>query len=281
MSNKNLHKNSVIAAYCKNAGKYPRLSREEEKALGEKIQNGDEEAIEKMITSNLMLVVKISHSYNNEYTSIEDLVCEGNLGLMVAAKGYDPKREAKFSAYAAWWIKAYIRRFTMEKNRTIRIPLSSMYRVCKINKIKEEFFHDCHREPTKEELSELTGFSKRVIKKMSYCPLHFSSLEEKVQDESASVLGDIIADDSQLSHLTDSQEYEQKMILMKHVDSLPEREKIIIINRFGLDGRGKRTLDETAKKIGRTRERVRQLQEKILWNLREKLHQDGIHQAKA
>lgn len=268
---------TALSSYCKMAEQYPRLTRQQEIDLGKRIQEGDEDALEEMIAANLRLVVKIANDFKNEDVSIEDLVCEGNLGLITAAKDYNPTIGTKFSSYAAWWIKAHIRRFIMEKNRTIRIPLSAISKVYKINKAREEFEYENRRSPNRGELAEASGLSVAVVDKLSECPLYFSSLEDHVGEESDAEFGEFVADEYQIGHLTDPENHEKTMILMKHIDSLSERKKNILIHRFGLDGKGKRTLDETAETIGKTRERIRQLQESILIELQEKLKEDGIN----
>lgn len=270
-------KNKALSIYYKETADFPLLSREEELSLGKMIKEGNEEAIEKMVTSNLRLVVKIAYDFANTHSSIEDLICEGNIGLLTAARKYDYTMGTKFSTYAGYWIRAYIRRFIMEKNRTIRIPFNAISKIYKIEKAKNEFNSVNDRMPTNEEISNITGLSVAVIKKLIPCPLHFLSLEEQVQDESNNERGDVIADEVQIENLKNPQIYERNAILMEHIDTLSERDKIIITQRYGLDGKGSRILDETAKMIGRTRERVRQLQEKILKDLRKKLEKDGIN----
>jgi len=272
-----------ITSYYKMADKYPLLDREEEVDLGEKIQssNGkDIESINKMVSSNLKLVIKIAQDFSNQYTDTNDLICEGNLGLIIAAKRYDPEKfpDVKFSTYAAGWIKASMRRFALEKNRLIRIPLSTVSKLNKLDRAKEEYEHQNGTLPSIEELSEETGMSPEVISKLSDCPRYLSSLDEQLQEGDDSERGELVADEDQMRHLKDPQEFEHKMILMKHIDSLPERDKAILTYRFGLDGNGRRTLNEVAQIVGRTRERVRQLQCQILEKLRIKFKEDGVNQ---
>lgn len=263
---------SASQIYMRNIVDFSLLNREEEKELADSIHNGTESerehAREVLIKSNLRLVVKLANQFLGRGLSKEDLISEGNIGLTIAVERFDPGKGAKFSTYSTWWIKQAMRRAIAEQSKTIRIPLQS---ADKINKIihAERIIQRKHNEvPTNEQIAERTGFSERTVKELRYAWVMTSSLNEPlVKDESGEVQ-DMIMDVNSESPDEELVNFESVSRLRELIDEkLDEREKTIIIMRYGLDGDGVKTLDDVGEAVGCTRERVRQIQNRALRKL--------------
>ena len=246
----------------------PLINQNEEIKLADLIKTGDENAKNKLIISNLRLVVKIAHDFKGLGLPLQDLIAEGNIGLIRAAEKFDPDKGAKFSSYAAWWIKQAMRRAMLEKSRLIRVPVTS---AGKINKIRSTYSHLTEmlgRVPTDHEIAQKLKYSVRVVSRLKHADLKTFSLQNPVAAEKDGVLDNVIADRRSDSPDQVLNENELAKILTSLIDKLDPRERNILKMRFGLDGYPPRTLEEVSKKIGRTRERVRQLQKKAIQKLR-------------
>lgn len=263
---------SASQIYMRNIVDFSLLNREEEKELADSIHNGTEaereHAREILIKSNLRLVVKLANQFLGRGLSKEDLISEGNIGLTIAVERFDPGKGAKFSTYSTWWIKQAMRRAIAEQSKTIRIPLQS---ADKINKIihAERIIQRKHNEvPTNEQIAERTGFSERTVKELRHAWVMTSSLNEPlVKDESGEVQ-DMIMDVNSESPDEELVNFESVSRLRELIDEkLDEREKTIIVMRYGLDGDGVKTLDDVGEAVGCTRERVRQIQNRALRKL--------------
>jgi RNA polymerase primary sigma factor len=255
-------------------GHIPLVNKDEEVALAALIKQGDAPAREKLIRANLRLVVKIAHDFKNMGLPLQDLVSEGNIGLMRAAEKFDPQKGAKFSSYAAWWIKQAMRRALSEKSKTIRVPIASVGKINKIRNVRAALTESLGRDPTDREIADRLDFSERVVSRLKRADLKTVSLQDPILRGEDGELRNLIPDESSATpyHLLDDSESIQRLNLL--LQSLDKRERTILLMRYGLDGSPPRTLEQISKKIGRTRERVRQIQKRALNKLRTQITQD-------
>ncbi len=265
---KNIPTDDPVRMYFKEIGKVPLLTAEEERELAIRIEQGDEEAKKKLCESNLRLVVSIARRYLNRGLSFLDLIQEGNLGLIKAVEKFDYTKGYKFSTYATWWIRQAITRSIADQARTIRIPVHMVETINKLIRISRQLLQEYGREPTSEEIAEEMGITVekvREIKKISQDPV---SLETPIGEEEDSHLGDFIPDED-IPSPVDAAAYSMLQKQLREVlDTLSEREKKVLILRFGLDDGRPRTLEEVGKEFNVTRERIRQIEAKALRKLR-------------
>ena len=257
-----------VRMYFKEIGKVPLLSAEEERDLAIRIEQGDEEAKKKLCESNLRLVVSIARRYLNRGLSFLDLIQEGNLGLIKAVEKFDYTKGYKFSTYATWWIRQAITRSIADQARTIRIPVHMVETINKLIRISRQLLQEYGREPTSEEIAKEMGISVekvREIKKISQDPV---SLETPIGEEEDSHLGDFIPDEDIPSPVEAAAYSMLQKQLREVLDTLSEREKKVLILRFGLDDGRPRTLEEVGREFNVTRERIRQIEAKALRKLR-------------
>ena len=256
-----------VRMYLREIGKVPLLKYEEEIELAKAIEAGSAAAKQKLISSNLRLVVSIAKKYVNRGLSLLDLIEEGNIGLMRAVDKFDYKRGFKFSTYATWWIRQAITRAIADQARTIRIPVHMVETINKYGRVSRRLMQDLGREATAEEIAremEIEVEKVREIIKVSQEP---TSLEKPVGEEEDSRLGDFIPDE------TDSPDQQASAALLKeHISevfsTLTPREAKVLEYRFGLEDGKQRTLEEVGKEFGVTRERIRQIEAKAIRKLR-------------
>ena len=267
-SAKNIPTDDPVRMYFKEIGKVPLLTADEERDLAIRIEQGDEEAKKKLCESNLRLVVSIARRYLNRGLSFLDLIQEGNLGLIKAVEKFDYTKGYKFSTYATWWIRQAITRSIADQARTIRIPVHMVETINKLIRISRQLLQEYGREPTSEEIAREMGISVekvREIKKISQDPV---SLETPIGEEEDSHLGDFIPDED-IPSPVDAAAYSMLQKQLREVlDTLSEREKKVLILRFGLDDGRPRTLEEVGREFNVTRERIRQIEAKALRKLR-------------
>jgi RNA polymerase primary sigma factor len=260
-----------LKLYLREISKTPLLTPEEEIALSERIKKGDEKARAHMIRANLRLVVKIAQDYANYGMPVTDLISEGNIGLMKAVERFDPDKGGKLSTYAAWWIKQSIKRALANQSKTIRLPVHMVDKIAKMRRISAILTEALGREPTDEELAEEIGVPRRklaMLRQASYRP---TSLDAPINDGEATEYGEIISDEragNPLDMLSDKNLHGELDGLLSVLD---ERERRIIDERFGLNGRKALTLEEVGREFGVTRERIRQLQNSALTKMRRAL----------
>ena len=262
--------NDSVKIYLKEIGKYPLLKPEEEPILAKKIEEGDEEAKQKLVNANLRLVVNIAKHYVGRGMLFLDLIQEGNLGLMKAVEKFDYTKGFKFSTYATWWIRQAITRAIADQARTIRIPVHMVETINKMTRTQRQLIQELGREPTAEEISEVMGgeLTPKRIREIQRIALEPVSLETPIGEEDDSHLGDFIEDKESLS----PSEYTSKELLKEQLSSiladLNEREEKVIRMRYGLDDNHPRTLEEVGQYFGVTRERIRQIEAKALQKLK-------------
>ena len=263
-----------LQLFLKDIGKVRLLTAQEEVGLAKRIERGDLDAKEKMVESNLRLVVSIAKNYRNQGLPFLDLIQEGTLGLVRAAEKFDYRRGFKFSTYATWWIRQAIARALADKARAIRIPVHVVEKLNKIGRAERKLLTEFGREPAAEEIAEVTGIELEEIesiKRFAQAPV---SLEQPVGDEEESEFGQFIADERAESPYERAAEILTNEALRDALEKLSYRERRVLELRYGLGGERPRTLDEVGRTFNVTRERIRQLESqslKKLQHLREAL----------
>lgn len=258
-----------IQRYLKEIGKIPLLTREQEVDLANRIKRGDASARDKMIRSNLRLVVKIAYDYKDFGLPILDLISEGNIGLIKAVERFDPEKGGKLSTYSAWWIKQSIKRALANQSKTIRLPVHLVDKISRIRKVAMRLTEELGREPTDEELSEVMEIPVNKIAHLKSVSVRPASLNAPVSYESESAeLGDFVGDENAASPYERLNEKSMQDDLAQMIETLEARESLIIKMRFGIEGDNPLTLEEVGQAFGITRERVRQLQNLALSKMR-------------
>ncbi len=266
-------KNDPMKIYMQEIGAISLVTRDDEWTLAAQIHGDDhhesETARATLIKANLRLVVKIAHDFKGLGLPLLDLISEGNIGLMRAADKFDPNKGAKFSSYAAWWIKQAMRRGLANQTRTIRIPVQSAGKINKIRTTRFKLAEELGREPTDAEIAAKLEFSERTVAELGLVSLRTLSMNDPIQEGEDGEFQDIIPDVN--AHTPERILGDEESIdRLKHlVTELDDREKMILRMRFGLDGVRPRTLEEVSQEVGRTRERVRQIQNQALKHLRD------------
>lgn len=245
------------------------LSKKEEAKLAKAAQNGDQEARKELIEHNLRLVVSIAKKYRGKGMEFEDMIQEGNLGLMKAIDKFDPDKGYRFSTYATWWIRQSITR-ALPEAKTIRVPVHVWEKTTKVFKAKEKLYNQLNREPTFEEISEETGIESEKVKEIIRISSdqNLASLNNLVGDDENTELGELIANDDVEEPMTDLNRQFLQEDLEEVLEELTDREAEIIRLRFGLKDNWPKTLQEVADRFKLSRERIRQIQEKALRRLR-------------
>jgi RNA polymerase primary sigma factor len=257
--------------YLREIGRIPLITPEQEIELAAKIRKGDAAARERMINSNLRLVVTIAHDYANLGLPLLDLISEGNIGLTKAIERFDPAKGAKLSTYAMWWIKQSIKRALANQSKTIRLPVHLVDKVAKVRRVSLQMSDELGREPTDQELGDELGISDEKVARLRSVGIRPASLDAPIADDDATELGTVVGDEGAATPF----ELLRDKNLLDEIDDLLEvldkREMKIISQRFGLDGGEPKTLENVAKNFGITRERIRQLQNVALAKLRRAL----------
>ena len=256
-----------LQLFLKDVGKVRLLTAQGEVELAKRIERGDLEAKQKMVESNLRLVVSIAKIYRNQGLPFLDLIQEGTLGLVRAAEKFDYRRGFKFSTYATWWIRQAIARALADKARTIRIPVHIVEKLNKIGRAERKLVTELGREPTPEDIAEVTGIEPDEvdsIKRSAQAPV---SLEKPVGDEEESEFGQFIADEKAESPYERVADILAKEALREALENLSYRERRVLELRYGLGGEHPRTLDEVGRTFNVTRERIRQIENQSLKKL--------------
>jgi RNA polymerase primary sigma factor len=258
-----------VKVYLKEIGQIDLLSAQQEYEVAKKVAEGDKEAKDLLISSNLRLVVAMSREYLNRGLSFQDLIQEGNIGLMRAVEKFDYSKGFRFSTYATWWIRQSMVRAIADQSHDIRLPVHMTEQITRVKKVERQLLQELNREPTAEEIAaKIDGMTAEKIRDIQKISLDTLSLESPAGDEDNSTLSDFIQDTSAVDPVA----YANSSVLREQVDmllkELPEREEKIVRMRFGLDGTGKpKTLEEVGNECRVTRERIRQIESKALRRL--------------
>ena len=257
-----------VRMYLKEIGTVPLLSAEEELRLAKKKAEGDEYAKERLIEANLRLVVSIAKRYTGRGMSFLDLVQEGNLGLIKGVEKFDYTKGYKLSTYATWWIRQSVTRALADQARTIRVPVHMVETINKMSKMQRKLTLELGYEPSVTELADALEMSEDKVMEIMQIAREPASLETPIGEEDDSNLGDFVAD----SNVVTPEGNVESVMLREHIDALlgdlKERERQVIVLRFGLEDGHPRTLEEVGKEFNVTRERIRQIEAKALRKLR-------------
>jgi RNA polymerase primary sigma factor len=269
--------NSEIAAmttdslqlFLNEAGRYPLLTAAEEVELAKRIERGDKAAKDRMVNSNLRLVVSIAKKYQGHGLTLLDLIQEGIIGLIRAVEKFDWRRGYKFSTYATWWIRQAVQRGVANKSRTIRIPVHIVEREQKIARAERELVLELGRMPTDEEVAEKAKLNVKHVRETRAAARTVASLDKAVGDDSDTSFGDLVAQAGE-DVAEEVQVALSEDALHRAIGSLPEREQEVIRMRYGLDEEMEpKSLEEIGRRMGITRERVRQIETQALARLAE------------
>jgi RNA polymerase primary sigma factor len=259
----------ILDQYFAEVSRYPLLTADEEKALARRVQAGDQDAMEELVRRNLRFVVSVAKKYQNRGLPLIDLIGEGNVGLMTAARKFDPDQGVKFISYAVWWIRQAILASLARQGRTVRVPLNRTADLSRVIRATALLHDKLGREPTAEELSQLTGVSPEIVSALATLNTAEVRLDAAAGKDSDRALMERFA----IEELPDTEEQVldrfRNAELERALSTLPPRDAKILRLYFGLEGDREHTLDEIGKLLGVTRERVRQLRDRALRRLRE------------
>ena len=257
-----------VRMYLKEIGTVPLLSADEEITLAKRKAEGDEHAKERLIEANLRLVVSIAKRYTGRGMSFLDLVQEGNLGLIKGVEKFDYTKGYKLSTYATWWIRQSVTRALADQARTIRVPVHMVETITKMSKMQRKLTLELGYEPSVTELADALEMSEDKVMEIMQIAREPASLETPIGEEDDSNLGDFVAD----NNVVTPEGNVESVMLREHIDALlgdlKERERQVIVLRFGLEDGHPRTLEEVGKEFNVTRERIRQIEAKALRKLR-------------
>jgi RNA polymerase primary sigma factor len=279
VENENFEITNGIKTYLRDIGKYPRLTADEEKELSVLALAGDQNAINKLIECNLLLVVSVAKKYHGCGLPLLDLIQEGNLGLMKAAKKYDGTRGFRFSTYATYWIRQTIARALGDSSRTIRIPANMVELISKIKKASGKLAQELNRQPTEQEIADELGMEIDKIQAALDIAQVSTSLDVPIDDDGEVCMGDLIADSTATNAITDLIDEANAKIINDVLDTLSVREADILRMRFGINTIKPMTLEEVGSHYGLSKERIRQIESNALRKLRNPMRKKMLKEA--
>lgn len=270
-----------VRLYLREIGKIPLLTPEEEADLADRIVKGDKKAKDKMVESNMRLVVSIAKRYGGRGLDFLDLIQEGNTGLLRAVEKFDPAKGFKFSTYATWWVRQAITRAIADQARTIRIPVHMVETINKVLRTTRKLTTELNREPTNEEIAKELDMEPDKVDYVMRIKQDIASLDASVGrdgDDEDSVLGDFVEDEERASPEDSAANQILKEQLSEIIATLTDREQKIIRLRFGIGGGRPHTLEEVGNEFDVTRERIRQIEAKALSKLRKNKDTKKLHE---
>lgn len=260
--------NDLIDKYLQEIGNVPLLNPEEEISLAKRIREGDEAALEHLTKANLRFVVSVAKQYQNQGLSLNDLINEGNIGLIKAARRFDETRGFKFISYAVWWIRQSILQALAEQSRVVRLPLNKIGTLSKIGRIFSDLEQEFEREPSSEEIADQLEISEDEVTNTLQMSGRHVSMDEPLNDSDDNTLIDVLENADQAPPDRELMEESLKIEIQRALDTLTPRESEVIRLYFGLDNDHPLTLEEIGAMFNLTRERVRQIKEKAIRRLR-------------
>jgi RNA polymerase primary sigma factor len=261
--------NRSLDLYLHEINKTPLLTREEEQELARRIKKGDQAALDQLVKANLRFVVSIAKQYSNQGLSLEDLINDGNVGLIKAAHRFDEQRGYKFISYAVWWIRQAMLQSLAEHSRIVRLPLNRAGTLYRIGKASRQLDQELGRAPSAKEIAKKLKISEEEVQDTMYIANTHVSLDDPYSsDQDDNALVDYLMDEK--APMPDDETFERALSddMEKALDTLSDREKQILSLYFGLGGADPLTLEEIGHKLGLTRERIRQIKEKAIARLR-------------
>lgn len=257
-----------IKIYMHEMGQFSMLSADEEIKLANRIAEGDQSAKNELVEANLRLVVSLARHYQGCGLSYQDLIQEGNIGLIKAAEKFDVSKGFRFSTYASWWIKQALSRAIADQSRTIRIPVHMTENINKFKKTERELLSQLNREPKIKEIADAMGISEKQAKEIQSYIVEPTSLDIQVGDDDDTTIGSFIEDTHFVNPESAYIKESNGDVVNAVLDTLSDREANILRLRFGIGGKKAMTLEEVGKEYGLTRERIRQIEAKALRKLR-------------
>jgi RNA polymerase primary sigma factor len=269
----------ALQLFLNEMGRYPLLTAQQEIDLAKAIERGDQAAKDTMINSNLRLVVSIAKKYQGHGLSLLDLIQEGIIGLIRAVEKFDWRRGYKFSTYATWWIRQAVQRGVANKSRTIRIPVHIVEREQRISRAERELWAKLEREPTEEEVAEVAKLPLKQVRETRAAARAVASLDKPLANDNDTSFGELIAGE-EAEPAAEVEVSLTEQALRHAVGELPDREQEVIRLRYGLNGdTDPVSLEEIGRRLGITRERVRQLETRALARLSERRELEALHEA--
>ena len=263
----------TLQLYLREIGRVKLLTPKEEIALARQVRKGNKRAREQMITANLRLVVKIAHDYEGLGLPLLDLINEGNIGLMKGVERFNPRKGAKLSTYASWWIKQSIMRALANQSKTIRLPVHVVDKVAHIRKAEAKLREAFDRDPTDQEVADHLGLDPRRVQQYRDAAQAPVSLDAPIEANEPQRISDVVADANAAAPFDRLIRENDSQMVQAVLATLTPRENTILAMRFGLDDGRHKTLEEIGARLGVTRERIRQIQEEALKKMRVKIAQ--------
>ena len=263
----------LLAKYFSRIRQGKILTANEEVDLSKRAKTGDRVARQELIEKNLRLVVSVAKKYRGYGLPFEDLIQEGNIGLMKAVEKFDPDRGYRFSTYATWWIRQAVQRAVADKGRTIRVPVHMTEKIRKVSRAYNELSAELEREPLEEEVAQRLGWGIEEVHEVKDAMADATSLNQSLSSEQgSSELGDFVEDEGASDTAGAVMREMETEHLKEAIERLPERARYVLVRRYGLDDKEPATLAELSEDLGISRERVRQLQREAEWMLKTAKH---------
>ena len=258
----------TVRLYLKEIGQYQLLTPEQERELAKRKQQGDPIAFKRLVECNLRLVVSIAKKFLGHGLSLLDLIEEGNIGLMKGIEKFDYRMGFKLSTYVTWWIRQAVSRALADQAKTIRIPVHMVETINRLNKVRKKLTTELGCEPTVEQIAEGMHMSVQKVEEVMQIAMDPISLDKPVGEEDDSIVADFIADQNVISPEANAERVMLKEQIIELLKTLKDREKKVLMLRFGIEDDHPRTLEEVGKELDVTRERIRQIEDKALRKLK-------------